>query len=366
MTKKKTLDSDSENSDFITLDFVLRQECTCQPGPRTLMGEYSREEKDVANFLLEMASGARLTESKAVQVTSGSFPQKFVDTIYNSNVNTFTGLPSIDVLNALVTCYKKIHSLSGRHQLCAKERIALTLVKLKHNISTAFLSHLFNCSLTTCSNIIAETVQLMSEILKVTVAVPPKEDVVEHLPICFKHFSNVRVVVDCTEIPIGQPSCLRCALQTYSFYKKGFTVKYMVTVTPSGLITHISQGYGGRTPDKAVFEQSGLIKQLDPISDAIMADRGFLIDDICADHLIELIRPPFKKQKQMSKGDALRTQKIASARVHVERAIQRMKIFKVLSTRIPWSMVGLLDDIVIIAAGITNLSSPILATHRFL
>ncbi|XP_075534098.1 uncharacterized protein LOC142567831 [Dermacentor variabilis] len=345
---------------------IANMECTCQPGPRTLMGEYSREEKDVANFLLEMASGTRLTESKAVQVTSGSFPQKFVDTINNSNVNTFTGLPSIDVLNALVTCYKKIHPLSGRHQLCAKERIALTLVKLKHNISTAFLSHLFNCSLTTCSNIIAETVQLLSEILKVTVAVPPKEDVVEHLPICFKHFSNVHVIVACTEIPIGQPNCLRCALQTYSFYKKGFTVKYMVTVTPSGLIAHISQGYGGRTSGKAVFEQSGLIKQLDPISDAIMADRGFLIDDICADHLIELIRPPFRKQKQMSKGDALRTQKIASARVHVERAIQRMKIFKVLSTRIPWSMVGLLDDIVIIAAGITNLSSPILATHRFL
>lgn len=101
----------------------------------------------------------------------------------------------------------------------------------------------------------------------------------------------------------------------------------MVTVTPSGLIAHISQGYGGRTSDKAVFEQSCLIKQLDPISDAIMADRGFLIDDICADNLIELIRPPFRKQKQMSKGDALRTQKIASARVHVERAIQRMKIF---------------------------------------
>ncbi|XP_049276220.1 uncharacterized protein LOC119387324 [Rhipicephalus sanguineus] len=204
-----------------------------------------------------------------------------------------------------------------------------------------------------------------SEVLRLTV--PPKEEVVEHLPKCFKQFSNVRVIVDCTEIPIGQPNCLRCALKSYSFYKKGFTAKYMVTVTPSGLIAHISKGYGGRTSDKAIFEQSCLIKELDPVSDAIMADRGFLIDDICADHLIELIRPPFKKQqKQMSKGDALRTQKIASARVHVERAIQRMKIFKALSTRIPWSMVGLLDDIVIVAAGITNLSSPILAEHRFL
>ncbi|XP_049267176.1 uncharacterized protein LOC119382244 [Rhipicephalus sanguineus] len=283
-----------------------------------------------------MASGARTSEHKAVQVTSGSFTHKFVDTINSGNINTLCGLPSVEVFDGLVRCYEKMHPLSGRHQLSGKERIALTLVKLKHNISTAFLSHLFSCSLTTCSSIIAETVQILSEILKLTVAVPTKEDVVEHLPKCFKQFSNVRVIVDCTEIPIGQPNCLRCALQCYSFYKKGFTVKYMVTVTPSGLIAHISEGYGGRTSDKAIFEQSRLINELDPVSDAVMADRGFLIDDICADHLIELIRPPFKRQqKQMSKGDALRTQKIASARVHVERAIQRMKIFKVLSTRIP-------------------------------
>lgn len=88
----------------------------------------------------------------------------------------------------------------------------------------------------------------------------------------------------------------------------------MVTVTPSGLIAHISKGYGGRTSDMAIFEQSCLIKKLDSVSDAIMANCGFLIDDVCADHLIELIRPPFKKQQdQMSKGDALRTQKMSQS-----------------------------------------------------
>ncbi|XP_037517989.2 uncharacterized protein LOC119394756 [Rhipicephalus sanguineus] len=187
------------------------------------------------------------------------------------------------------------------------------------------------------------------------------------MPKSFRNFSNVRVVVDCTEIPVGQPSCLRCAIQSYSYYKKTFTAKYMISVTPAGLIAHISDGYGGRASDKAIFEQSGLISLLDPISDAVMADRGFLIDSICADHLVELIRPPFKKkQKQLSKGDALRTQKIASARVHVERVIQRLKLFKILTTRVPWGMIGQLDDIMVVVAGITNLSPPIIAEHRFL
>ncbi|XP_077516514.1 uncharacterized protein LOC144126296 [Amblyomma americanum] len=169
------------------------------------------------------------------------------------------------------------------------------------------------------------------------------------LPKLFKQFSNVRVVVDYTEIALGQPNCLQCALRVYSQYDGGFTAIYMVAVTPAGMIAYISECYGGRASDKAIFEQSGLIDALEPISDAIMADRGFLIDEICAHYLIDLIRPPFKKQKkQLSKGEALRTQKIASARVHVERAIQLMKTFKILATKVPWNMVGQLDDILMI------------------
>lgn len=141
----------------------------------------------------------------------------------------------------------------------------------------------------------------------------------------------------------------------------------MVAVTPSGMIAYVSEGYGGRASDKAIFEQSGLIEALEPISDAITADRGFLIDYICARYLIELIWPPFKKkQKQLSKEDALRIQMIASARVHVERAIQRMKTVKILTTKVPWNMVEQLNDIVMVTAGITNLSAPIIAAHRFL
>lgn len=58
--------------------------------------------------------------------------------------------------------------------------------------------------------------------------------------------------------------------------------------------------------------------------------------------------------------------RIARARVHVERAIQRMKLFKVLKGPVPWEMVGALDHILITIAGIVNLSSPILADKRFL
>ncbi|CAN7978758.1 unnamed protein product [Ixodes persulcatus] len=240
------------------------------------------------------------------------------------------------------------------------------MMKLKHNVSTTFLKNLFRCSLSTCTRIIVETTRVLSQILRSVVSIPSKEVTLENMPVHFRPFQNVRLVLDCTEMAIAQPKCLRCALLTYSFYKKGFTCKYMVSVTPGGVIAHISKGYGGRASDKAIFEQSGVLDSLLPVVDAIMIDRGFLIDSFCEDRLITVIRPPFRQQVQLSKQQALQTQKIASARVHVERAIQRMKIFKILAIRIPWSMLGILDDIMLVIAEVTNLSASLFAEERFL
>lgn len=141
----------------------------------------------------------------------------------------------------------------------------------------------------------------------------------------------------------------------------------MIGVSPGGMITYVSQGYGGRSSDKRIFEGSDILERLLPGIDGVMVDKGFLIDEACERHLIELIRPPFLRQKkQLSKRDAMRTRKIAAARVHVERAIQRIKLFKMLSTKLTWNMVPLADDIVTVAAALANIAKPILADKRFM
>lgn len=106
---------------------------------------------------------------------------------------------------------------------------------------------------------------------------------------------------------------------------------------------------------------------LTPKEDAIMVDKGFLIDDVCHFNQIELIRPPFlRQQKQLSATEAIFNAKIASARVHIERSNQRIKIFNILSGTLKWSLVPYVKDIFTIICGITNLSSSILADCRYL
>ncbi|KAF2887926.1 hypothetical protein ILUMI_18248 [Ignelater luminosus] len=116
----------------------------------------------------------------------------------------------------------------------------------------------------------------------------------------------------------------------YSHYKGRNTIKYLISITPSGLITFLSKSYSGRVSEKAIFSNENVIQKLD-MNDSIMVDKDILIEKECNEHLIKLIRPSFLKKtyKQFSKADAERTTSIGRVRVDVEHAIQRIKIFKI-------------------------------------
>jgi hypothetical protein len=95
-------------------------------------------------------------------------------------------------------------------------------------------------------------------------------------------------------------------------------------------------------------------------------DKSVLIEQKCEEHFLKLIRPPFlRQQMQFSKADAEETANIARARVHVERAIERIKSFQILSSQISWYMVPYVNDIMTVVAGLVNLSPPILADDKF-
>lgn len=93
----------------------------------------------------------------------------------------------------------------------------------------------------------------------------------------------------------------------------------------------MSKVYGGRVSDKAIFDQSGLIEKFIPDQDAIMADKGFLIEIECDLHNIKFIRLPFLKNKSINKKIKFSKEKanynivIASARFYIEKATKNSK-----------------------------------------
>ena len=181
------------------------------------------------------------------------------------------------------------------------------------------------------------------------------------MPMSFRqHFgTKVTVIVDCFEVFIERPLNLLARAQTLSSYK------YQNT---QGAITFISKAWGGRTSDKWITEQCGILKNLLP-GDVILADRGFNIKENAALYCAEVKIPSFTRgKKQLEAFGVESTRKIASVRIHVERVIGLVRRkYKILQSTLPTDYLsnidsdGLttIDKITIVACSLTNICSSV-------
>lgn len=189
---------------------------------------------------------------------------------------------------------------------------------------------------------------------------PSKKSVKLHLPDKLKrNYPNLRCTIDCTEIYIERPRDLEIQKQTWSDYKHSNTAKLLIAIAPNGMISFVSRAWGGRISDKQLVRQSGFLEILEP-GDVILADRGFPIyDDVIPLKVTLQIPPPSSGIEQQSRSDVWKTKSIANARIHVERAINRLKWFSILKHQLPISLLPLLDDIVTVCAALNNLLLPL-------
>lgn len=143
----------------------------------------------------------------------------------------------------------------------------------------------------------------------------------------------------------------------YNNYRHSYTIKVLVVVAPNGVITYVSAAYPGLTSDKAVVENCGILKDMRP-GDLILADKGFLLQDLVSKDVSVNI-PPFLCTVQFSVPEVEETRTIAKARIHVERAICRLKCYRILNflTR---KMYLLASVIIQICAALTNFRSPLI------
>ena len=94
--------------------------------------------------------------------------------------------------------------------------------------------------------------------------------------------------------------------------------------------------------------------------DAIMADKGFLISDLCNPRGVSLINPLSKKQAKRFLPHVVEAPTtIANLRLHDEREMERIKNFRILTGVVPITMASYASNIWKICVRPTNLSPPL-------
>ena len=153
------------------------------------------------------------------------------------------------------------------------------LIRLKLGLLLQDVAGRFSISTSVFSNIFVTWISLLFEELKLINMFPSRALVTETTSLSFKCFPNLRIILDCTEIYVQRSADLMSQNLLYSNYKNYTTFKFLIGITPSGVISYVSDAWGVRVSDRRIAMESGFLDLLEP-GDEVMADKGFTILDL--------------------------------------------------------------------------------------
>ena len=248
----------------------------------------------------------------------------------NDAVKFYTGLPNLQVLNAVfkhVAVAVVKPGLPVRTKLTPFQEFMLVMLKLRLNSQNKDLAFRFGVSETTVSRLLLKWLVAMDVRLRKLIIWPDRKSLQKTMPYCFRASfgRKVAVIIDCFEVFCEKATNLEAKNGTWSQYKHHNTLKVLIGITPQGSVSYLSDTWGGRVSDKYLTEHCGILDNLLP-GDLILADRGFDIGDSVGMKQARLHLPAFTKGKsQLSPLEIEETRTIANVRIHVERVIGNIR-----------------------------------------
>ncbi|XP_046570173.1 uncharacterized protein LOC124278515 isoform X2 [Haliotis rubra] len=241
-----------------------------------------------------------------------------------------------------------------------ENQLLLTLMKLTMNSKDLDLAQRFQISRATVSNIFNTLIHALHELFSGVMDnyMPSQTKCKGSMPKSFEDFGSARASIDAIEMSQDIPKDLDCQNRVYSNYKSRHTVKAVTAVAPNGALTYCTSLYPGSTSDVAIVSHSNMLSSFKP-GDLILADKGFTIHEMLPPG-VSLNIPPFLSGKSVfTKEEGKMCYKIARARIHVERANERIKNFDILN-HIPAIYRPISSKIFQVCCFLINLQAPLL------
>ena len=275
----------------------------------------------------------------------------------DSDIRFYTGLPDYKTFLALynflkprsgfqlnyyngyknVTKHPSYVVSRGRpRNLVEIDEFFLTMNRLRLGLLEKDLADRFNTDQTEVSKIFSTWVDRMYDCLGQLSFVTDRDTIKKFLPSCFKpEHEDVYLIIDCTELFIEKSSQVIQQSATWSEYKGHNTGKALIGLSPIMLPAFVSEVYPGSISDEEILSESGILA-LAQRGDRWLADKGFIVQHILDDYGVRIDTPvKLEGKKQFTEEEDVHNRKNSQVRVHVERAIRRIKVFRILKGNIP-------------------------------
>ena len=369
--RKRARASCSTNQESATHTSVLSEQKEPEGNSLSVVEIQTVETSDsISNLQNELNSAYATIRTLKIEIDRlKPFTESSLQSKSNEFIQHYTGLPNFKVLKTIFDFLVGEQSHGGR-KLTMFQEYMVALLKLRHNLSSQDLAYRFDVHASTISRILLKWLTLMDIRLRPLIMWPERENLRKTTPECFRaEFGDkVAVIVDWFEVFIERPSNLLARSCTWSNYKHHNTIKFLIGITPQGVVSFISDAWGGRVSDKYLTEHCGMLNYVLP-GDIVLADRGFDISDSVGMQQAHLHIPAFTKGKtQLSALEVEQTRAIANVRIHVERVIGNVRQkFSILQGTLPIDMVTkrtgedcpLIDRIARVCAALCNVCNSV-------
>ncbi|CAN8014435.1 unnamed protein product [Ixodes persulcatus] len=277
------------------------------------------------------------------------------------DIQFYTGISS-DVFRQLTSAVSALGPVSSK--LSTTDQLLMCLMTLRLGLLYGHLARISEVSVSTVGNIVETKMVLLKKVMKLVVVWLSRPQIQNSMPQSFiEHgFGKTTCIVDCTKVFLQKPTKLMARAQTYSAYKGHNTIKFLTVIAPNGLLMFVSKAYGGRASDKIITAGSGVQDYFFP-DDEIMADRGFSLDRDLEVLGVKLNVHAFTKGKaQLSERGVTGTRRMASVCIHVERAINSVKTYRIFKQALPIGSKKMISDMIFVCAGLCNLKPALIAS----
>ncbi|CAN8009496.1 unnamed protein product [Ixodes pacificus] len=247
--------------------------------------------------------------------------------------------------------------------ITAEDKLVMALMKLKLGIAFSSLGALFAMHRSTAGRVFLGVLDALNEATRDWIAPPPERPAPAASPEWLKRACpDCRYVAHFVEVRTELPPTTEQRRAMSAKLVKNHMLKFLVAFAPNGDICFVSKGYGGRTSDASVVAESGFLDLVDA-GDIVVSRDGFLRVDVAPDgtKFVSLTSPATTEKSARRRTESAESEEDDESygglqvREHIMRMVQRIRVYRILESRLPAALIAHCDAICEVCCVLANL-----------